>query len=134
MKFREKIISSGIKIILGKDENSNDELMKKYKGKENKILHTVSSGSPFCAIDELNPSKEDIYASGAICASYSQEWKNKKSDIAMNVFTGKDASKGFLMKKGTWKVKNAEIIKIKKGDIQKYIKENDTRTNTAGKK
>ncbi|MCX6749560.1 MAG: NFACT RNA binding domain-containing protein [Candidatus Pacearchaeota archaeon] len=119
MKFREKILESGTKIILGKDEESNDELMKKFKGKTNLILHTAKPGSPFCVIDNFNPSKEDVYMSGALVAKYSQDWRDNKTDVAVNVFTGKDISKSKLLKPGTWNVKKSKTIIVKKEDILK---------------
>ena len=57
IKFREIILESGTKILLGKDEKSNEELMKKFKGKENLILHTSKPGSPFGVIEKEKPSK-----------------------------------------------------------------------------
>jgi predicted ribosome quality control (RQC) complex YloA/Tae2 family protein len=117
-KFREFELESENKIFLGKDEKSNDELMKKYKGKENIIMHTSSPGSPFGVIENLNPSKEEIYLSGSIVASYSQDWRDNKKDVMIDIFTGKDISKRFWMKKGTWKVKKSKKIKIKKQDIK----------------
>ncbi len=134
MKFREKNLSTGTKIFLGKNAENNDELMKKYKGKENTILHTIKPGSSFCVIDKLNPNKKEIYEAGVVCASYSQAWRNKKSDIKMHVFNGKNTGKKFWMKKGTWKVKNAKTINIKKQDILKFKRKNDTRTNPTRKK
>jgi predicted ribosome quality control (RQC) complex YloA/Tae2 family protein len=120
MDFRKLTTASGAEILLGRNENNNDELMKKYKGKSNVILHTVAPGSPFCVIESpIKPSKEDISTSGAACARYSQDWRDNKRDIDINVFTGKDISKRFWMKKGTWKVKNPKTIKVKKRDIQK---------------
>jgi predicted ribosome quality control (RQC) complex YloA/Tae2 family protein len=123
MNFRELTTESGAKIILGRNENNNDDLMKKFKGKENTILHTVSPGSPFCVIESpIEPSKEDISTSGAVCAKYSQDWRNKKGDVKLDYFTGKDISKRFWMKKGTWKVKKAKTIKVKKKDIIRFEK------------
>ena len=52
MKFREIELSSGTKIFLGKNAEQNDELMKKFRGKENVIIHTVAPGSPFCVMDK----------------------------------------------------------------------------------
>jgi|TARA_Y100000034_G_scaffold133070_1_gene197618 predicted ribosome quality control (RQC) complex YloA/Tae2 family protein len=118
-KFREIELKSGVKILLGKDEKSNDELMKQYKGKENTILHTSSPGSPFGVIEDLKPSKANIFLSGAVVANYSQDWRDNKGDVRMDVFTGKDISKRFWMKPGTWKVKKSKKIKIKKKDILK---------------
>ncbi len=122
MKFREIVLESGTRLLLGKDAKSNDELMKKFKGKENTILHTVSPGSPFCVIDDLKPSRKDISASGSICAAYSQDWRDNKKDVEVNIFTGKDINKKEGMKVGTWKVRRCKIIKVKKEDIQKWKK------------
>jgi len=119
MKFREKILPSGTKIFLGKDAKNNDELMKEYKGKPNTILHTVFPGSPFCVI-ETKPLSGDVAISGSVVASYSQDWRNHKRDIEVNVFTGKDVKKRFWMKPGSWKVGNTKTIKIKKKDILNF--------------
>lgn len=118
MKFREKILPSGAKLILGKEEKGNDELMKKFKDKSNIILHTRTPGSPFGVIEKLNPSKEELYLSGAIVLSYSQDWRDNKSDSIVDVFTGKDISKPRGFKPGMWHVKKKKkSIKIKKQDV-----------------
>ena len=122
MKFREFTTSSGAKIILGKDAKSNDELMKKFEGKENTIIHTVAPGSPFCVIDNLKPSREDINLSGAHCVAYSQDWRDNKRDVKVNIFTGKDVNKKRGMKIGTWKVKKSKTKTIKKNDIIRNVK------------
>lgn len=118
MKFREKTLASGTKFILGKDEESNDELMNKFKGKSNTILHTLAPGSPFCVIENL-VFKGDVHAAGVLCARYSQDWRDNKGDVIVNVFTGKDISKGKGMKIGTWKVRKSKSITIKKKEIEK---------------
>ena len=123
IKFREIKLESGTKILLGKDENSNDELIKEFKGKGNVILHTSKPGSPFCVIEGgVKPSKLDINLSGQVCAGYSQDWRDNRKDVVVHVFTGKDISKKWWMKSGTWKVKNPKVIKIKKKDIEKIEK------------
>jgi len=119
MGFREKILSTGTKILIGKDSKNNDELVKKYKGKENVILHTVASGSPFCVIEKERPTKKEIEEAGAFCARYSQDWRDNKQDVSMHVFTGKDVKKRFWMKQGTWNVGGVKVIKVKKAEIQK---------------
>ena len=120
IKFREITTISGAHVIMGKDERSNDELMKQYKGEENIIMHTSSPGSPFGVIENLNPSKEDITTSGAAIVKYSQDWRNNKGDVEVNVFTGKDISKKWWMKPGTWKVKKSKKMIIKRKDILKF--------------
>lgn len=119
MEFRKKKLESGTEILLGKDAESNDKLMREFKGKENTIIHTVAPGSPFCVIADLDPSAGDISASGAICASYSQDWRDNKKDVKVNVFTGKDVNKEKGMKVGTWHVAKSKTINIKKEKIEK---------------
>ncbi len=120
-KFRDFILKSGTRIQLGKDAESNDELMKKFEGKENTILHTVAPGSPFCVIETINPSKEDIAEGGIICARYSQDWRDNKKDVRMSIFLGKDIKKEKGMEAGTWAVRKARTKIIRKKDIEKFF-------------
>lgn len=123
VNFRKIELESGTKILLGKDDENNDELMRKFKGKKNTIIHTSAPGSPFCVIDgNLDPTQSDIKASGAICAGYSQDWRDNKGDVIVDIFTGKNTFKDKRMKPGTWKVKKARKKKIKKKDILKNLK------------
>ena len=110
--------------------------MNPNKGKKNIILHTSAPGSPFGVMEKLNPTKEEIYISGSIVASYSQDWRNNKKDIVIDVFTGKDISKPFWLKAGTWKVKKSNKIKIKKQDIIKFGRKNanEKNRNTSNRK
>ncbi|MFA5953818.1 MAG: NFACT RNA binding domain-containing protein [Candidatus Pacearchaeota archaeon] len=127
MNFRNFKSSSGKEFILGKDESSNDELVKNFERKLNLILHTSKPGSPFCVINE-NPkevSKKDIKEAGVICASKSQDWRDNKKDVKIHIFTGKDVYKDKFMKSGTWGIrkKPKELI-IKKKDIEQWLLEN----------
>lgn len=118
MKPRELILESGTKIFLGKNSENNDELVKSYEGKSNVILHTAKPGSPFCVIDNLKPTKEEIKLSAIICASKSQDWRDNKGDVIVHVFTGKDVHKEKTMKSGCWGLKKKpKLIKVKKEDI-----------------
>jgi predicted ribosome quality control (RQC) complex YloA/Tae2 family protein len=122
MKPREIILDSGTKIFLGRNSENNDELMKSYRGKSNIILHTAKPGSPFCVIDKLRPTKEELSLSGSICASKSKDWRDNRGDVIMHVFTGKDIYKEKSMKSGTWGLKKKpKVIKIKKDEIKDYL-------------
>ncbi len=121
MNFRKITLKSGANVILGKDEDSNDYLMRDFEGKPNIILHTVIPGSPFGVIDKLKPTKDEIYESGTFVARYSQDWRDNKNDMKVSVFTGKDISKEKGMKPGLWKVRKSKAITIKKKDILKLI-------------
>ena len=120
MKYREFILQSGAKIFLGKDAKNNEELVNLYKGKGNLILHTAKPGSPFCVIDRLNSSQKEIKESAIICASKSQDWRDNKKDVVMNIFAGKDIYKNSGMKTGTFGVKRFKNIKIRKEEIEKW--------------
>ena len=122
MKFREFTLKSGKKLLLGKNAENNDALMKEFEGKPNIILHTVSPGSPFGVITGEKPTKTDIVSSAVIVAKYSQDWRDNKSDVKLNVFTGKDVLKGKNYKTGTWNVKKFSTIKVKKEKIIEFEK------------
>ena len=119
MKFREIFLGKEKRLLLGKDKHSNDELMRKFKGKTNIILHTESPGSPFGVIDFSRPTKKEISLSGAAVAGYSQDWRDNKGNVKVNVFTGKEISKKKGMKTGTWHVGKSKTIEVKKADIKK---------------
>jgi len=120
MKFREKTLESGTKIILGKDAESNEELMKEFKEKPNLILHTAMPGSPFCVIEDKKSDRADIKTAAVYCARYSQDWRDNKSDVEVNVFRGKDVYKLKGMPIGTFGVKKSRTMVVKKEEIQKF--------------
>ena len=94
MKFREFLTSSEKKVLCGKDAEQNENLVKEFIGKENKIFHTEKPGSPFCVIAEsLKPSKKDEKETAIFCAAKSQDWRDNKNDVIIHVFTGKDIYK-----------------------------------------
>ena len=135
MKPREFTLPSGTRILLGRNSENNDELVKKFEGKENIILHTAKPGSPFCVIENAKESKkltkEELYLSGSICASKSQDWRDNKGNVIVHQFTGKDIYKDKTMKSGSWGIKKRpKRIKIKKGDIEK-LENAGNKTNTA---
>jgi len=124
-KFREFILTSGIKIFLGKDSKTNDELMKKFSGKENLVLHTIQPGSPFCAIDNLKANKKDVKEAAIICAAKSQDWRDNKKSIKLHLFKAKDAHKPRKLKQGTWSIRGKpKVIKAKKREIIRWQLEN----------
>jgi len=119
------MLESGTRIFLGKNSENNDKLVELYKGKSNLILHTANPGSPFCVIEKIKPkpSKQEIKEAAVICASKSQDWRNNKSDVGVHLFTGKEVYKEKSMKSGTWGLnKKPKLIKVKKKDIEEYIK------------
>ena len=126
MKFKEFITTSKSKVICGKDAKSNEQLVRQFIGKSNKIFHTEKSGSPFCVIAESpNPSKKDIKEVATFCASKSQDWRDNKGDVEVHIFTGKDVYKRRGMKTGMFGVRRFTTIKIKKKEIEKLENQKD---------
>ena len=126
MKPRKIKLKTGTEILLGRNAENNDELVKQFKGKPNVILHTVAPGSPFCVIDSESegekPSKETIKLGGAYCAKYSQDWRDYQSDVDIHWFKGSSVEKKKGMEIGTFAVKKFKLIKVKKEDIEKWKK------------
>ena len=120
MKFREYTTKSGVSIWIGRDKKQNEELVNLFIGKKNIIMHTAASGSPFCIIDNLKPSKQDIKETSIVCARYSQDWRNHKTDVAVHVFSGKTIYKKNYMPLGTFGVQKHKIVKVKKEDILRF--------------
>ena len=118
--FREYITSSGLRVLGGKNSENNDELVNRAMPKDI-LLHTSAPGSPFCLLGE-NPSKQDIKEAAVFCAKFSQDWRDTKRDVIVNMFKRSDMNKEVKMKSGTWSVKKEEKIKVKAEDILKYQK------------
>ena len=119
MKFREFETSSGKKVLCGKDAESNEELVKQFIGKENKIFHTEKPGSPFCIITETEKiSRKDEKETAIFCASKSQDWRDNKSDVMIHAFSGKETYKRKGMKAGMFGVRKFEKINVKKKEIE----------------
>ena len=122
MKFREFTTSSGKKVFCGKDAESNEELVKQFMGKRNKIFHTEKPGSPFCILQDLVPTKKDEKETATFCARKSQDWRDNKNDVNVHAFSGKEVYKRKGMKAGMFGVRKFVTIKVKKKEIEELIK------------
>ena|SRR3989344_656189 len=122
MKFHEFKTGSGKKILAGKSAEQNENLTSQFIGKSNFIFHTAKPGSPFCVILE-KPNKKDLKETAIFCASKSHDWRDNKKDVIVHVFNGKDIYKEKKMKIGTFGVKKFKIIKIKKEEIERFLKD-----------
>ena len=122
MKFRQITTKSETIILAGKDENSNEELVKQIE-KDEEVFHTEKPGSPFVNI-KGKAKKEDVKIAAIFCAAKSQDWRDNKKDVLVHQFKGKDIFKIKGMKTGTFGVKKHKAIKVKKSDIEKWVKEN----------
>ncbi len=120
MKFREIITDRGTMIFGGRNAANNEELISQV-GKNEEVFHTDAVGSGFVNI-KGRTRKGDVKDAAIFCAAYSKDWKKNKSDIIVHRFKGKDIHKSFGMKTGTFGVKKIKKIKIKKEEIQEFLK------------
>ncbi|MAG11016.1 hypothetical protein CMI44_01755 [Candidatus Pacearchaeota archaeon] len=120
MKFREILTDRGTIIFAGRNARNNEELVKQAR-KEEEVFHTDAPGSPFVNI-KGKVCREDLKKAAIFCAAYSKDWKKNKSDIVVHRFKGKDIYKDTGMKIGTFGVKKLKSIKVKKKDIQEFLK------------
>lgn len=105
-------------VVAGRDAESNEELIKQV-GKNELVFHTKNPGSPFVNI-KGKAKTGDIKFATIFCAKYSRDWKQNKNDVEVHYFTGENVYKMKNMKQGTFGVKDAKKIKVKKEDIIKF--------------
>ncbi|MFW6282596.1 MAG: NFACT RNA binding domain-containing protein [Minisyncoccales bacterium] len=127
IKFREFILESGTRVLAGKDAESNEALIEQVQPEE-VVLHTKERGSPFVNIKGSSSRikeffSDDLKKAAIICARYSHDWRDNKSDVIVHKFKGKDIYKEKKMPLGTFGVRKKKNIKIKKKDIEKFIEE-----------
>jgi len=116
MTFRQFLTKNGTEILVGKNAQNNESLIKQVEDKE-VVLHTANPGSPFVNI-KGNPKRGDVKKAAIICAHYSQDWRDNKDDVVVHKFKGKHVYKEKGMKKGTFGIRRFRTIKIKKKDIE----------------
>ena len=121
-KFREFKTKKDTLILAGKSAENNEELIKQIEPQE-EVFHTANPGSPFVNI-KGKPKLGDIKTASVICAQYSKDWRDNKSDILIHQFKGKDIYKKKGMKTGTFGIKKFKAINVKKKEIEELIKLN----------
>jgi len=122
--FRKFVLGSGKEIIAGRDSEQNDLLVESSK-KNDVLLHTTRPGSPFVNLGE-EPKKEEVSEGAIFCALKSQDFRDNKGSVKVNVFMRKDCFKDKDMKSGSWSVKKySDTIKVNKIDILRLQHELD---------
>ncbi|MBU3913870.1 MAG: DUF814 domain-containing protein [Nanoarchaeota archaeon] len=120
MTFRKLVLKSGKTALAGKSAENNEELIRQV-GREEIVLHTEKPGSPFVNIKagRKEISKKDLREAAVFCSAYSQAWKKDKvkREVVVHWFNGEEIFKTKLMKTGTFGVKKARKINVKKSEI-----------------
>ena len=114
--FRKFTLSTGKEIFAGKNAEQND-LLVSSSSRNDTLLHTHKPGSPFVNVGE-NPTYQEITEAAVYCALKSQDFRDHKHDVKVNVFLKADCKKGPMAKEGSWHVaKVRDTITIAKIDI-----------------
>lgn len=119
VKFRKYCTTSGNTVLAGKDAEQNELIVAQSKDNE-AVLHTKAAGSPFCNI-KGKATKADVEEAAVFCAAFSKDWKQNKSNVEVHVFKGRDIFKEADMKTGTFGVKKAKSIKVRREQILKFL-------------
>ena len=114
--FRKFATKSGAVVLAGKDENSNEELVKQITPDEF-VFHTAAAGSPFANV-KGKANENDLKEAAIFCAKYSRDWKKNHHDVEVHKFRGRDIYKKPGMKAGTFGVRKFETMRIRKEDIE----------------
>jgi len=117
-EFRKMITKNGIVVLAGKDENSNEELVKQISPDEY-VFHTAAAGSPFVNI-KGKANESDIMEAAIFCAKYSRDWKKNHRDVEVHKFRGRDIFKKSDMKAGTFGLRRFDTIRVKKVEIERF--------------
>lgn len=120
MSFRKFMTDRNTLLFGGKSAKNNEELIEQVR-KNEEVFHTDAAGSPFVNI-KGKARKGDIKEAAIFCAAYSRDWKKNKKDVIVHRFKGEDVYKAPEMKIGTFGVKKIKKIKVKKKDIQEFLK------------
>lgn len=113
--------SSGLKVFGGRDAEDNDKLVFGAKPSD-VLLHTNAPGSPFVNVGS-EISKIDLKEAAIFCAKYSQDWRDSKRDVLVNVFRRCDMNKDKKMKAGSWMVSKQDRVRVRKSDILEFEKD-----------
>lgn len=96
---------------IGKNAEGNEKLVTNAK-EEDILLHTKAKGSSFINIGP-HPSEDDIKNAATLCALKSQDWRDNKGDVIVNIFKKKDTLKDKEMPTGTFGIINPKEIVVK---------------------
>lgn len=129
----------------GKSDEQNEVVIRNFLKKDYMVMHTSKPGSPFMIIQSDKPTKKDLDETAVFCACFSQQWKEGKKKIDVDVFKGEQIYKIKGMKKGTFGVRGEKktkkvqpelVLVIQKGKLRavpKTTKEKKLGTIKQGK-
>ena len=121
VNFRAFVTSSGLRVFGGRDSENNDKLV--WDANPNDVmLHTSAPGSPFVNVGD-SATKKDVKEAAVFCAKFSQDWRDSKRDVIVNVFVRKDMDKEKRAKSGSWMVSKQDKLRVKTTEILKFEKE-----------
>ncbi len=110
-KYRHFIASDGTIVVAGKDERTNEELIKKHTAPKDIVLHADITGAPFVVIKhEKDISEDAIKEAATFAACFSKAWPKglgsvdvywvKHEQVSKSAPSGEHIGKGAFMIRG----------------------------------
>lgn len=103
--------SDNILVVGGKSDSQNESVMRTFLKPNYTVMHTSAPGSPFMIIQSEKPIKKDIDETAIVTGCFSQQWKEGKKKIDIDIFKGRQIYKIKSMKTGTFGVRGKKEIK-----------------------
>lgn len=117
--FRTHTTAQGTVLLAGKDEASNEALVKQVLPNE-EVFHTARAGSPFVVLKGI-PKKGDRKEAALFCAAFSRAYKKYNEDpVEVHRFKGRNIYKERHMKIGTFGIKKFKIINCKRKEVKEW--------------
>lgn len=125
--YRWFFTSNGVLVVGGKSDSQNEIAIKNFLKPEYTVMHTSAPGSPFMIIQSDKPNKKDLDETAIFCVCFSQQWKEGKRNIDVDIFKGEQIYKNKSMKTGSFGVRgdkktvkaNPELVLvIQKGKLR----------------
>ncbi len=106
--------SNNVLVVGGKSDKQNEIVIKNFLRPGYTVMHTSAPGSSFMIIQSNKPTKKDLDETAVVCACFSQQWKEDRKKVDVDIFKGEQIYKTKLMKKGTFGVKGKKkTVKVK---------------------
>ncbi len=125
--YRWFFTSNKVLVIGGKSDEQNELAIKNFLRPEYIVMHTSAPGSSFMIIQSNKPSKKDLDETAIFCACFSQQWKNNKKQIEIDIFKGGQIYKTKSMKTGSFGVKDNKKTKKVKPELVLVIQKGKIR-------
>ena len=132
--YRWFFTSNNVLVVGGKSDAQNELVIRNFLMPSYTVMHTSAPGSSFMIIQSDKPTKKDLDETAVFCACFSQQWKESRKKIDIDIFKGEQIYKTKLMKRGSFGVKGSKKTKKVKPELVLVIQKGKLRAVPSGTK